>query len=384
MKRSKRKRERQPSEDRPRSDDTGSLDRRDSNAKKIRKLEKERKAVKAALKEERDEARKEGRKLEKERKKLKAVEAALKEERTLRVGNYYSTIDDVWTFAASNECEDPDVFYQLKRPSLPNFVTRSKSLKKATKNNEYLVTKNAAKDTTNAVAWDSSRTSTSSTTPAQTIFPTDIFGQTTVPHHQIAHVVPHSRGDATLYADAVIWAFGLDDDAPFAEIQKSIHGSKGKKGGKVHHTGLKHFVTNKVCLSCQTYFDDIPCVLIVPVMSKKKMINWKGKGYKALVMVGGSKVNGREIDSCETVDASTVCQAIGLHQRGDMATKSEIKKARKLLKHVVLGMAYWLKKCSRSFERHLSDEVNGSQSKRRKLLKESKFLLLYANKMTRS
>jgi hypothetical protein len=82
-------------------------------------------------------------------------------------------------------------------------------------------------------------------------------------------------------------------------------------------------------------------------MSEEKMMNWNGEGYKALVTIG----------RWEETDASNVCMAIGMTQPGDVATESEIEEARKLLKPVILGMAYWLKNRSEAFERELTDDT---------------------------
>ena len=71
--------------------------------------------------------------------------------------------------------------------------------------------------------------------------------------------------------------------------------------------------------------DKNPCVLIVPVMSIEKMLQWKDSGYKAIVMVGQYN----DGDS-----APLVCQFISMLKLGDIASATEIETARKLLENV--------------------------------------------------
>ena len=144
--------------------------------------------------------------LEKERKdreeERKAAQEALDKANAIKSGNYYTTIENVWGFAPSQDFDDPIVFSGLVRSSLPGFTSRAKSLKNATRN-EYCVTKDAAEDSENTAASKSPRSSNVSS-EGQQIFATNIFGQTKQDHQHIAHLVPHSSDTATLYADAAM------------------------------------------------------------------------------------------------------------------------------------------------------------------------------------
>ena len=357
MKRSEQMQERPTAEDAPLSDEAGSPEPRNKE-EKIRRVDVGELTVEEVLKmlDEERKAREEERKareatqeaLEKERKdreeERKAAQEALDKANAIKSGNYYTTIENVWGFAPSQDFDDPIVFSGLVRSILPGFTSRAKSLKNATRN-EYCVTKDAAEDSENTVASKSPRSSNVSS-EGQQIFATNIFGQTKQDHQHIAHLVPHSSDTATLYADAAIWVFGFGDIVSFDTLRRSIHGSIEKNGGKrrIVCTGLKHFVSNKICFAGQAeYFDRKPCVLIVPVMSAWQMVNWNGEGYKALVMVGG----------WGDTDAATVCKVIDMDPPGDVATEPEIEEARKLLQRVVLGMAYWMKNRSEAFGRQL-------------------------------
>jgi len=100
-------------------------------------------------------------------------------------------------------------------------------------------------------------------------------------------------------------------------------------------------VPNKIRLACQyDLFDQEPCVLIIPILDLDEMKRWNGEGYNALVMCGSI------VDTSDpprvVIEASSVCQRIGMIERGPIASAPQIEKARQLLEHVLLGMAYSL------------------------------------------
>jgi hypothetical protein len=168
-----------------------------------------------------------------------------------------------------------------------------------------------------------------------------------------------------LFFDVVKWALGFpiyNDETAIHEIewdtlQKAIHGAKPKEGGnRMAHTGIKHSVFNKIRLGCQVdFFDQKPCVLIIPIMDLEEAKKWNGAGYNALVMCG----------SFEGTDASTACQRILMTKKERVALQEmEIEKARHLLEAVILGMAYSLLNC---FVSTLSFLDNDSRDRFREL-----------------
>jgi hypothetical protein len=228
-------------------------------------------------------------------------------------------------------CDDKNNFDRLKRESPPQFVTRSFN-KTEEGPDVYNLTINAAYLAEFNVAVNSTP-SFSASEKNQAIFPTDIFGNAaSIINNQLAQLVPYSRDNASLFIDVAIWALGLDERAGWKTWQKAIHGATPATS-KEKHTGLKHFVSNRVRLSGQYYFfDQSPNVFIIPVMSVEEMREWNGTGYKAIVMPAKT----------EEVEASYACTAIWMIQEGPVAKPIEIEKARTLLEQVLLGMAYWL------------------------------------------
>jgi hypothetical protein len=288
--------------------------------------------------------------LEEERRKRQRAEADLEEERRraeadlkLASGNYYSTITEVWN-VTSKAYDDKNVFDRLKRQSVPHFYTRSADTTTVGPD-VYDLTRNAANAEDYDVAVNSSRSS-GKTEDNEAIFPTDIFQNNLLPSDHLAHLVPYSKNHATLYVDVAIWALGLDENAGWQTLQKAIHGAT-KASHRAKHTGVKHFVANRVRLSGQwDYFDEKPYVFIIPVMSEEEMREWHGTGYRAIVMTAGTNL----IRACD------VCVAIRMTKEGPVASPREIEKARSLLEHVILGMAYWLKTISPKIEANLDDD----------------------------
>jgi hypothetical protein len=69
--------------------------------------------------------------------------------------------------------------------------------------------------------------------------------------------------------------------------QRCIHGFKLQEGLKQDNVGIKHFPTNQIRLQqYQAYFDEKPCVLIIPIMNVEQMRDWNGEAYDAIVLAG--------------------------------------------------------------------------------------------------
>jgi hypothetical protein len=85
----------------------------------------------------------------------------------------------------------------------------------------------------------------------------------------------------------------------FKFLQKCIHGFKPEKKNRTKKVGIK-----RIRLSNQAdYLDRYPCVLIIPLLTRKGMIGWKGEGYDAIVLAGDW--------TSERIKADAVYVAIG-------------------------------------------------------------------------
>jgi hypothetical protein len=103
-----------------------------------------------------------------------------------------------------------------------------------------------------------------------------------------------------------------------------------ESNSKLPNVGIKHFPTNRIRLVAQKeYFDNSPCIIIVPILSVDEVKNWKGEAYDALVLAGNWK----------TILAALVYRAIGtaagLTENG-LADEEQCKEARKSLVEMIL------------------------------------------------
>jgi hypothetical protein len=126
----------------------------------------------------------------------------------------------------------------------------------------------------------------------------------------------------------------LEDDNNWDVQQRLIHGFSSSNNNRTPHTGIKHFVANKIRLRSQaTYFDLHPCVLIIPVLTLNQVKGWNGEGYSAVILVGNSS----------DINVMQVSTQIGLTmpvtEPGEIAERAEIGTARDLLESFLCGLA---------------------------------------------
>jgi hypothetical protein len=250
---------------------------------------------------------------------------------SLRQGQYYATVDKIWG-TKSEMYNNTAFFTALKREKAPSFMERGASM------DVYVETKKFALDK-KLLAVDDKAYSSIPSQKKIDIWPEDIFGNKP-DGADIAHLIPASSNNAAQYFDVVMWALGFPSGTVWDALQKAIHGAKtkGRRGKRKAHIGIKHSVSNKIRLSGQAeFFDEKPCVFIIPIMDLDEAKLWNGEGYSALVMC----------EKFEGTDASTACRKIEMIDEGRVALEAwEIEKSRQLLEAVILGMAYSLGNCS--------------------------------------
>lgn len=271
--------------------------------------------------------REENRRQQEENRRL-AAEAAI------GAGTYYSTINQVWR-AGVGSYKEPSLFWNLRRGVRPNYFSRPRGV------NFYQMTATSAvlPAYVPATAPEPSNLSSASSLSA---WPTDIFGGVAAAA-DIAHLIPNSPMQASMYFDVALLAFGFDPRADWETLQKAIHGSAiAPTTAPLPHTGIKHRVPNKIRMASQAAcFDNRPCVLIVPILDLDAAKAWNGGGYGAIVMV--EQWGEQEQSRLAPMDSASVCQSIRmLRPAVRIAEPEEIEQARTLLTHFVRGLAYSL------------------------------------------
>jgi hypothetical protein len=213
---------------------------------------------------------------------------------------------------------------------------------------------NIARDVTTLVTDDysTSRGSHRNANLRNLIWPTDIFGQPGA--GQLAHLIPASPQQATIYDDVATWALGLTPvtlaanidvvptvDQLWAAKQRVIHGAKREENGRrIADTGLKHSKFNKIFVVNQgVMLDTEACLLIVPCLSLDGVRNWNGEGYDAIVLP--------EIGVSSTFTIQHVCASTGMTAEppdieATVATEVQVEEARSLLESVLCGLAFSL------------------------------------------
>jgi hypothetical protein len=151
----------------------------------------------------------------------------------------------------------------------------------------------------------------------------------------MAHLIPLSYERASAYSDVARCVLGLGDNARIT-IQQTIHGTQRVLGQtRVPDTGIKYSLLNQIRLPGQAvFFDQQPCVVIVPILTWDQVKAWNLEEYDAIVLAGAYKT-------------TTAAQAYGGIQmpeprRGTLATIDEIKTACQLLSQTVQGLAFSL------------------------------------------
>lgn len=322
--------------------------------------------------------------LEREKKRRREAEKAAEEAEkradeltALQKGEFYAPFTSLWKIGPCTFTEDD--LDALKRAKIPNFPVRSGTAGGSPLYVYTLTAKEAVNP--NTVVKDdghSARTSHSGTAVRESIWPCDVFcnnceavqtfsdeeaaqilrdvaefpensdfmspdGETeknteeekaaaeprtatarTKPQGDIAHLVPASPLQATLYYNVARWVFGFPQGTPMEAIQKTIHGCRKKnESARIKGVGLKHFACNKIRLQGQgAYFDRSPCLIIVPTLPIERILGWSGDGYDAIALIGTRKGE---------TDLGTVARSIGFIEKGDQANEIEIDTARQNL-----------------------------------------------------
>jgi hypothetical protein len=198
--------------------------------------------------------------------------------RALNNGTYFTTIDELF---GAEACARKNNLLQYNSLCRPLFDGQTPVPFEA-----YRLTFAAAAAAPSAIQAavlpGQSRTSIS-TENARAIWEENVTGSAS---GEIAHLVPSSPGHANTYFFVTDFLFGYDENRTWATQERLIHGTNGENGRRRDNTGVKHMVANKFRLPNQKpYFDNNPCVLIIPCLSVEDAKGWSGQGYDAIMLI---------------------------------------------------------------------------------------------------
>jgi hypothetical protein len=269
--------------------------------------------------------------------------------RRLLNGTFYTTLDESWG-VKTVPCR-PRHFSNLRRERMPDFTDPYLLV-------AYTATRDSAFRADTVVA-GGDRTACTSITKGDEIWPRDVFGFVDKVA-KLAHLVPASASNASMYADVARCVFAVGDGELDGDIlQKLIHGSKMRVDSeednqnaddpddsrnastRIKNTGMKHLITNRIRLFLQKeYFEQRPCILIVPVLTLQAAREWKGDGYPAIFLAGAFPRDCEQTGEAGTHASDVYRLTPGSRRRIKTATPSQANTARRLLEATVLGLAY--------------------------------------------
>jgi hypothetical protein len=247
-------------------------------------------------------------------------------EEQLRTGKYYCPRERVW-IGARVQFDSAGSFEEMRREETPNQRER----RQVGTSSSYEKTWNEAKPIRlHKVTGGDDSVVRDDSEDEKATWPTNLFGRRSAVG--VTYLIPASYERASMYSDVARCVLALRDDAP-QDIQQAIHGSLNDEGTRIQGTGIKHSPNNKIRFPGDAvYFENLPCVVIVPIMTLKEIRDWKLEGYEAIVLAGSYK----------DIAASEVYRGIEMTQPGSLATQGEIDKAGESLAKVVQGLAFSL------------------------------------------
>ena len=300
-------------------------------------------------------------------------------------GQYFASMADYWKKDAvhveGNAVWSDVQFEQFRRTSnsADSISARGNvSAEGVSVTTPYKDTRLGAEDTKKSAA-SSGTTRTSALSQKQKeirdkVWPTDVFGNK-ANQQEIAHLLPAGRyqhKEWVQVASAVVGLRNVSISAGLSQMKKSTRGfypntqseeqnekrsgEGNKKSGlsRVPGTGVVHFVPNKLRFKNQKHvWDGSNCsALMIPIMDLHDAVNWKGRTYRAIFMMGhpgDSEASSGDDDDLEAVPQPValedLCVDVGLSTSkvmwGDTvkdATREEIERARKTLSQAVLAL----------------------------------------------
>jgi hypothetical protein len=245
-------------------------------------------------------------------------------------GDYYTPIKNVLV-GEEVSYNDKGLFDALRREQAPTATERLQSVRRPS---SYTVTlQKSIPSRLRRLASDDS--SSLDVEKEKAMFPTDILGRPYRGSH-MTHLIPVCYARASAYSDVVRCVLGLGDEAR-NDIQQAIHGTQRRtpRGAHIPCTGAKHSPLNLAHIFGQgTFFEEEPCVIIVPIMTLEQMKAWNLEGYEAIVLAG-------DFETATAADAYTSMR-MNQVETLTLATQGEIEQSCESLKRAVQGLAYSL------------------------------------------
>jgi hypothetical protein len=248
--------------------------------------------------------------------------------RLLLAGEYYSPIECVFS-CVPVAYNDQGLFEAMRRERAPTITERRQKPEPVATPSSYTLTlKKSMPNRFHRPARDDP----SSVDTENEMCPTDIFGTPDL-HSEMGNLVPVTYDRASVYSDVARCVLALEDYAQH-DIQQAIHGSQEvQRRDRIPYTGIRHSLLNQIRLPGQAlFFEEQPCVVIVPIMKLERMKDWNLGGYEAIVLAG----------ACGTTTAAQAYRGILMLQSETLATPDEIETVRLSLAQTVEGLAYSL------------------------------------------
>ena len=259
----------------------------------------------------------------------------------LKNGKFYAPFTEVWNTNEKGEFSEEDMNL-LQRKETPTVSVRVGCSREGSLNlaKVYSLTVDGLKESNRqTIVTDSAASSRGSSKTAEknkVLWPADVFcNNMTGAIGEIAHLVPASPMNSSLYYNVAKWVFGKPEMQDFLDLNKLIQGyyykmEDNKSEAKPHripYVGLKHFTCNKIRLEGQwKYFDQRPNLIIVPTLSRDRILAWDGESYDAIAMIGIKKEKEKKEVSLEDV-----ARGVGFLNEGTDASDHDIEEARKNL-----------------------------------------------------
>jgi hypothetical protein len=174
------------------------------------------------------------------------------------------------------------------------------------------------------------RSSHTSTVKAA-LWPVNVFGKNI--SGEVAQLLPPAEAEGNTWWFLHELLFGWVKNWTWDSRMRAIFGVQPNVAGnpfRLGATGIMNCSTNKARIPGQgENMESNPCLLIVPIMDIRRVREWNGEGYEAIVV----------IDEWEDRELAVVAEETAMTKNGPVAEPEEVEEARTLLLHMVCAIS---------------------------------------------
>jgi hypothetical protein len=248
----------------------------------------------------------------------------------LEAGTFYTSIDHLWPVGSS--VVKQDYFEEFRRPKPQSELSclHYSPKQKYSLTTPYQATENLLTAQGYVAVNGRGRSSHKSKVKAA-LWPVNMFGK----HRsgEVAHLLPAAEAEGNTWWFLPELLFGWVENWTWDSRMRAIFGVQPNVAGnpsRLGSTGIVHYSTNKARIPGQgENMDSNPCLLIVPIMDCRRVREWNGEGYEAIVV----------IDKWEDRELSVVAEETAMQKNGPAAEPEEVEQARTLLLHMVCAIS---------------------------------------------